>query len=165
MRVDLSELTYEVNDRTRTLEEYMESGSTNALAFMHHGQLVYDDYQNGFNGGTRQHVWPVAKSLSNALVGIAVSEGIENPIDDPIKKYIPEVENFVWEGVTIKNLVLMKSGTYWVDVLIHQPEQLVLMAADFHSNGLFGMTRYEYDLEDGGGTRGYLWPHWGCLVR
>lgn len=146
MIVDLSAITYEVNDRTRTLDDYMQSGSTNALAFMHHGQLVFEGYQNGFNPKTRQHVWSVTKSVTSALVGIAVAEGLVDSIDDPIKKYIPEAEGTVWEGVTVKNLVQMKSGTYWVDVPVHQPEQLILMAADYHSNGLFGMTRDEYLL-------------------
>ncbi|MDX1589613.1 MAG: serine hydrolase [Oleiphilaceae bacterium] len=146
MPVDLSEVTYQVNDRTRTVREYLQSGSTNALAFMHHGQLVFDDYENGFNPNTRQHVWSVTKSFTSALVGIAISEGLVDSIHDPIKKYIPEAADTVWEGVSIKNLVQMKSGTYWVDVPIHQPEQLLLMGADFHSNGLYGMTRDEYLL-------------------
>jgi CubicO group peptidase (beta-lactamase class C family) len=145
-KVDLSQLTYEVNGRTRTVHQYMQSGMTNALAFMHDGRFVYDTYQNGFNPNTRQHVWSVTKSVTSALVGIAVAEGMVGSINDPITKYIPDAIGTVWEGVTVKNLVQMKSGTYWVDVPIHQPEQLVLMGADFHTNGLFGMTRDEYLL-------------------
>lgn len=147
VRVDLSDVTYEINDRTRTVDEYMQSGTTNGLAFMHHGQLVYDDYENGFNPETRQHVWSVTKSVTSALVGIAVSEGLVDSIHDPIKKYIPEAAGTVWEGVSVKNLLQMKSGTYWVDVPIHQPEQLLMMGSDFHSNGLYGMTRDEYLLQ------------------
>jgi CubicO group peptidase (beta-lactamase class C family) len=40
----------------------------------------------------------------------------------------------------------MESGIYWVDVPVHQPEELVLMGLDFHTNGLYGMTRNEYLL-------------------
>lgn len=146
-RMDLSQLTYEINGRTRTLHEYMQSGQTNAIALMHDGRLVYDTYQNGFNPQTRQHVWSVTKSVTTALVGIAVEEGLVESIHDPITKYIPDAVGTVWEGVSVKNLVQMKSGTYWVDVPVHQPEQLVLMGADFHSNGLVGMTRDEYLLK------------------
>ncbi len=145
-KVDLGQLTYEVNGRTRTVHQYMQSGMTNALAFMHDGRFVYDTYENGFNPNTRQHVWSVTKSVTSALVGIAVAEGRVASIHDPITKYIPEAVGTVWDGVTVKNLVQMKSGTYWVDVPVHQPEQLVLMAADFHTNGLYGMTRDEYLL-------------------
>ncbi|MEC9362438.1 MAG: serine hydrolase [Pseudomonadota bacterium] len=144
--MDLSQLTYEVNGNTRTLEQYMQSGSTNAIAFMHNGRFIYDDYQNGFNTNTRAHMWSVTKSVTTALVGIAVSEGLVDSIHDPVTKYIPEATGTVWEGVSVEDLLQMESGTYWVDVPVHQPEELVLMGADYHSNGLFGMTRNEYLL-------------------
>jgi CubicO group peptidase (beta-lactamase class C family) len=146
-RIDLSQLTYEVNGRTRTIEQYMESGSTNAIAFMHNGQFIYDHYQNGFNSNTRAHMWSVTKSVTTALVGIAVAEGLVYSIRDPITKYIPEAVGTVWEGVSVEDLLQMESGTYWVDVPVHQPEQLVLMGVDYHSNGLYGMTRDEYLLK------------------
>ncbi len=145
-QVDLSQLTYEVNGRTRTVEEYMQSGSTNAIAFMHNGQFIYDAYQNGFNSYTRAHMWSVTKSVTTSLVGIAVAEGLVDSIYDPITKYIPDAMGTVWEGVSVEDVLQMESGTYWVDVPVHQPEQLVLMGADYHSNGLYGMTRDEYLL-------------------
>lgn len=144
--IDLSHLTYEINGRTRTVEQYMQSGSTNAIAFMHNGQFIYDAYQNGFNLNTRAHMWSVTKSVTTSLVGIAVSEGLVDSIYDPIAKYIPESAGTVWDGVSVEDLLQMESGTYWVDVPVHQPEQLVLMGADYHSNGLYGMTRDEYLL-------------------
>ena len=144
--MDLSKLTYEVNGRTRTVKQFMQSGSTNAIAFMHNGRFVYEDYQNGFNPHTRHHMWSVTKSVTTSLVGIAVAEGLVDSIHDPIKKYIPEAEGTVWEDTSVEDLLQMESGTYWVDVPVHQPEQLVLMGADYHTNGLYGMTRDEYLL-------------------
>jgi CubicO group peptidase (beta-lactamase class C family) len=145
-RVDLSQLTYEINGRTRTVGQYMQGGNTNAIAFMHDGRFVYDAYQNGFNPNTRHQMWSVTKSVTTSLVGIAVGEGLVHSIHDPITKYIAEAAGTVWEGVTIEDLLQMESGTYWVDVPVHQPEQLILMGADFHSNGLYGMTRDDYLL-------------------
>jgi len=146
-RVDLSELTYEVNGRTRTVEQYMQGGNTNAIAFMHDGKFIYDAYQNGFSTNTRQHMWSCTKSVTTSLVGIAVAEGLVHSIYDPITKYIPEAAGTVWEGTSIEDILQMESGTYWVDVPVHQPEELVLMGADFHSNGLYGMTRDQYLLK------------------
>jgi CubicO group peptidase (beta-lactamase class C family) len=143
-RVDLSQLTYEINGRTRTVEQYMQSGSTNAIAFMHKGRFIYEDYQNGFNPRTRHQMWSVTKSVTTALVGIAVADGLVHSIHDPITKYLPRTVGTVWEGVSIEDLLQMESGTYWVDVPVHQPEQLILMGADFHSNGLYGMSRDDY---------------------
>jgi CubicO group peptidase (beta-lactamase class C family) len=145
-QVDLSQLTYEINGRTRTIAEYMQSGSTNAIAFMHKGRFIYDAYQNGFNPNTRHQMWSVTKSVTTSLVGIAVAEGLVQSIHDPITQYIPEAVGTVWDGVSVEDVLQMESGTYWVDVPIHQPEQLILMGADFHSNGLYGMTRDDYLL-------------------
>lgn len=145
-KMDLSQLTYEINGHTRTIEQYMQSGSTNAIALAHNGQFIYDAYQNGFNENTRHQMWSVTKSVTTSLVGIAVSEGLVDSIHDPITKYIPEAAGTVWEGTSIEDILHMESGTFWVDVPVHQPEELVLMGADYHSNGLYGMTRNEYLL-------------------
>jgi CubicO group peptidase (beta-lactamase class C family) len=145
-RVDLRGVTYEVNGETRTVEQYMADGATNAIAFMHDGKYVFDAYQNGFDAQTRHHMWSVTKSVTTALVGIAVAEGKVDSINDPIEKYIPEAAGSVWAGTSVEDLLQMESGTYWVDVPIHQPEELVLMGLDFHTSGLLGMTRNDYLL-------------------
>jgi len=142
--VDLSGVTYEVNGTTRTLEQYMKDGETNAIAFMHDGEYVYDAYQNGFRPETRHQFWSMTKSVTTALVGIAVEDGLIDSIHDPIEAYIPEAAGTDWEGTTLEDLLQMESGIYWVDVPVHQPEELVLMGMDFHTNGLYGMTRNEY---------------------
>jgi CubicO group peptidase (beta-lactamase class C family) len=82
--------------------------------------------------------------VTTALVGIAVEEGLVDSIHDPIEKYIPEAAGTDWEGTTVENILQMQSGMYWVDVPVHQPEELILMGMDFHTNGLYGMTRDEY---------------------
>jgi CubicO group peptidase (beta-lactamase class C family) len=145
--VDLSDVTYEINGETRTIDQYLRDGATNAVAFMHDGALVYDGYQNGFTADTRHQLWSATKSVTTALVGIAVAEGRVTSIQDPIETYIPETVGTVWEGTTVEDLLQMESGIYWVDVPVHQPEELVLMGFDFHTNGLYGMTRNEYLLQ------------------
>jgi CubicO group peptidase (beta-lactamase class C family) len=145
--VDLSGVTYEINGETRTIEQYMDDGATNAIGFMHDGEFIYDAYQNGFRPQTRHQFWSATKSVTTALVGIAKEEGLVDSIHDPIEKYIPETVGTDWEGTTLENILKMQSGIYWVDVPVHQPEQLILMGADFHTNGLYGMTRDDYLLQ------------------
>ena len=145
--VDLSDVTYEINGQTRTVEQYMKDGATNAIAFMHEGKFIYDAYQNGFRPKTRHQLWSATKSVTTALVGIAVEEGLVDSVRDPIEKYIPEAAGTDWEGTSVENILQMQSGMYWVDVPVHQPEELILMGMDFHTNGLYGMTRDEYLLQ------------------
>ncbi len=144
---DLRGVTYEINGESRTVDQYMADGATNAVAFMHDGALVYEAYQNGFTADTRHQQWSVTKSVTTALVGIAVGEGRIDSIFDPIERYIPETVGTDWEGTTIEDLLQMESGIYWVDVPVHQPEELIVMGLDFHTNGVYGMTRNDYLLE------------------
>lgn len=146
-RVDLSQVTYEIDGDTRTVEQYMADGATNAIGFMYDGKYVYDAYQNGFTEDTRHQMWSVTKSVTTSLVGIAVGEGKIDSILDPIQKYIPDTAGTAWEGTTVEDLLQMESGIYWVDVPVHQPEQLISMGLDFHTNGLYGMTRNDYLLK------------------
>jgi CubicO group peptidase (beta-lactamase class C family) len=146
-RVDLSGVTYEVNGETRTIEQYMKDGATNAIGFMHDGEFVFDAYQNGFRPETRHQFWSATKSVTTALVGIAMEDGLLESVHDPIERYIPEAAGTAWEGTTLEDLLQMESGIYWVDVPVHQPEELVLMGIDFHTNGLYGMTRDDYLLQ------------------
>jgi CubicO group peptidase (beta-lactamase class C family) len=146
-RVDLGKVTYKINGETRTVDQYMKDGQTNAIAFMHDGKFIYDDHQNGFRRKTRHQLWSATKSVTTALVGIAVEEGLIDSIHDPIEKYIPEAAKSDWKGTSLVDILHMQSGMYWVDVPVHQPEELVLMGMDFHTNGLYGMTRDEYLLQ------------------
>ncbi len=150
-RVDLGGVTYEFNGGERTVDTYMADGATNAIGFMHNGKYVYDDFANGFDPETRQQVWSVTKSTTTAMVGIAEGEGLVD-ISKPITHYIPELIGTAWDAdpvngwraTTVEDILQMESGTYWVDVPIHQPEELVLMGLDFHTNGAYGMTRNDY---------------------
>ena len=146
-RVDLSDVTYEINGETRTVAQYMKDGATNAIAFMRDGEYVFDAYQNGFQPETRHQFWSMTKSVTTSLVGIAKEEGLIDSVHDPIEKYIPEAADSAWAGTTLEDILQMESGIYWVDVPVHQPEELVLMGLDFHTNGLYGMTRDEYLLQ------------------
>ena len=146
-RVDLGGVKYKINGETRTVDQYMKDGATNALAFMYDGKFIYDDYQNGFRRKTRHQLWSATKSHTTALVGIAVEEGLVDSIHDPIEKYIPEARRSDWKGTTVEDILQMESGMYWVDVPVHQPEELILMGMDFHTNGLYGMTRNEYLMQ------------------
>ncbi|MTV25399.1 serine hydrolase [Nitriliruptoraceae bacterium ZYF776] len=145
--VDLGDVTYEINGHTRTLDDYLADGQTSAVAFLHDGELVHHDYRNGFSPLTRHQLWSCTKSVTTSLVGIAVEEGLVDSVLDPIERYIPEAAGTVWEGTSVEDLLQMESGIYWVDVPIHQPEMLVLMGIDYHTNGLLGMTRDEYLLQ------------------
>jgi len=58
-------------------------GETRAVVLVHRGRLVAERYRKGFGAGTRLISWSMAKSITQALVGIAAREGKLDP-DKPM---------------------------------------------------------------------------------
>jgi len=54
-------------------------GETRAVVVIHRGHLVLERYADGFTKDTRLISWSVAKSITHALVGIAVKQGLVDP--------------------------------------------------------------------------------------
>ena len=61
-----------------------EMGETRAVVIIHHGRLVAEAYRDGFDAGTKQISWSMAKSVTSSLVGRAVQLGLVADIDAPM---------------------------------------------------------------------------------
>jgi CubicO group peptidase (beta-lactamase class C family) len=58
-------------------------GETRAIVIVHHGRIVAERYMSGFTRDTRLLSWSMAKSITHALLGIAVRDGKVDP-DKPM---------------------------------------------------------------------------------
>jgi CubicO group peptidase (beta-lactamase class C family) len=58
-------------------------GETRAVVIIHHGRLVAERYEPGFGADTPLLSWSMAKSVTQALLGIAVRKGLVD-IDKPM---------------------------------------------------------------------------------
>lgn len=58
-------------------------GQTRAVVIIHHGKLVAERYMVGFTAQTRLISWSMAKSITHALLGIAVRDKLVDP-DQPM---------------------------------------------------------------------------------
>jgi CubicO group peptidase (beta-lactamase class C family) len=147
--VDLAGVTYEWQGRTKTLKDFVTSTETDAVAFVHDGQIVTDLYANGWSADVRHQPWSVTKSFVSALVGIAVAEGRVRSIEQPIDAYVKPLGATAWKGTTIRNLLEMESGVHWdegtpVLAVNTQVQQWVQAALDLVTDGALGQTRNEF---------------------
>lgn len=55
----------------------------------------------------------MAKSLTSILVGMAIADGAIQSVNDPVIKYIPELKESGYAGVTIRHALMMRSGCNW----------------------------------------------------
>ncbi|MBW3620443.1 MAG: beta-lactamase family protein, partial [Actinobacteria bacterium] len=147
--VDLSELTYEFDGETKTIEQFVATTRTDGVVLVHDGTVVGEWYANGYAPDVRHQPWSVTKTFVAAVVGIAFDDGLIDSLRDPIDAYIPDLAGTAWEGVTIENLLQMESGVHWdegtpVLVVNTQVEQWVQLGLDLYTEGQLGQTRNEF---------------------
>ena len=100
-----------------SFDELLASTETTAFLIIKDDRLIYENYFNGYERDSINTSFSVAKSFVSALVGISIDEGLIDSVDDPITKYIPELQNkdSRYSAITIKHLLSMSSGLRYVE--------------------------------------------------
>lgn len=104
------DFTYSFAGKTYKAEEFLERSYTNALLVMKDGRIVSEIYRNASDERTRFMAWSMTKSITSVLVGAALAEGRIRSLDDPIERYLPELKDGGYAGVTIRQILQMRSG-------------------------------------------------------
>lgn len=91
---------------------FLAQNQTQAFIVVHDGRLVYEQYFNGTQRDTLVTSFSVAKSITSALVGMAIDEGFIGSVDDPVTYYLPELarRDRRWAAITLRHLLRMASG-------------------------------------------------------
>ncbi len=118
-----------------------------ALLVMHRGDLVAESYFNGADADEPLNLKSVTKSLTSALVGVALRRGFVTGLDDPVARYLPQTfaRHADKAGVTLRHLLTMRSGLPAIDYDTFQhsgdPLDLLLTPPLAHPPG----TTWTYD--------------------
>jgi CubicO group peptidase (beta-lactamase class C family) len=104
------DFSYTFEGKTYSSQEFLERTYTNALLVMKDGRIVFETYRNGTDPATRFIGWSMTKSITSILVGCAIAEGRIKSLDDPIERYLPELKGGGYQGVTIRQILQMRSG-------------------------------------------------------
>lgn len=104
-------------DGEQLVKAYAEADRMNfveGLVIIRHGQLIGEQYYNGYTKNTPHNVRSVAKSFLSALIGIAIEQGLIEGLDTKIMPYFEVYDNDHmdrrWKDVTIRHLLTMQSG-------------------------------------------------------
>ena len=92
------------------LIDLLRTTGTHAFIVVRDNQVLSEDYFNGFARDSLCTAWSLSKSVTSALVGIAIAEGYIKSLDDPIVNYLPELKEQGFGAITIRNLLTMGSG-------------------------------------------------------
>jgi len=88
---------------------------TNALLILKHGRIVHETYLNRATAQTHFNSYSMGKSINSILTGIAIADGSLPSVDAPILDYMPELKGTAYDGLTLKNLLQMRTGVEWDD--------------------------------------------------
>lgn len=119
------------------------AGVTYGVLLVHHGRLVYERYAGGANAFYLQYSWSMAKSVTQALVGILVRQG---RLDIHAPAAVPE-----WQAVddprrhiTLDQLLRMRSGLAFNEDYVDGEQSDVIPMLSFegrHDTGAFAAAK------------------------
>ncbi len=116
------------------VDDQAYNGTPFAFVVLHDGGVVAERYRDGFCAETPLLSWSMAKSFTNALVGIMVADSL---IDLYAPMGIPEWQNDGRSAITLNDLMQMQSGLEWnedygnssdVNIMLHREMDMGLFA-------------------------------------
>lgn len=103
--------------RLEDVSTYCEAHGCRAVVIVRHGRIAWERYWGGWDKASTDNSWSMAKSVTSALVGIAIAQGKIKSIDQTASDFIPEWRGNNRQRITIGDLLSMMSGLTWTMVL------------------------------------------------
>jgi CubicO group peptidase (beta-lactamase class C family) len=94
----------------RSLEAFLQRTGTVAFLVIRHDTLLYEQYFKGYEAASVVPSFSVAKSFVATLVGMAIADGAIGSVQDPIRRYVPELDSARFQHITLEHLLNMRSG-------------------------------------------------------
>ena len=116
-------------------------GVTYALLVVKEGELVYERYNAGANDFYLEYSWSMAKSFTQALVGILVKQG---KLDIYAPAAVPEWKNDERCQITLDQLLRMSSGLEFVEDYVDGQSSDVIPMLQFegrHDTGAYAAAK------------------------
>jgi hypothetical protein len=96
-----------------SLDDYLELNRVAALLVLQDGRIKLERYRFGNSGRTRWMSMSVAKSITSTLIGAALKQGLIASLSDSVTRYVPALAGSAYEGVTVRDVLMMASGVRW----------------------------------------------------
>ena len=107
--------TVRIGDRVLDVGAFMERNALVGLLAIHRGKVVLARYALGLHEHDRWSTMSTVKSMTAVLVGAALHDGSLESVDVPLTRYLPALAGSAYEGVTLRHVLTMSSGTRWTE--------------------------------------------------
>jgi len=105
------------NQLTRLIDSVHSNNTlvnTHSVLIAKQNKLVFENYFDGFNGQIPHDLRSASKSISSAIIGIAIDDKIIESVDEILYDYIPKEYQYTKDAlkskIKIKDLLTMSSG-------------------------------------------------------
>jgi CubicO group peptidase (beta-lactamase class C family) len=113
---------------------------TDGVVIIHRGYLVYERYARGYTADSRHYGWSMAKSVVNALIGIAEREGLLHR-GSLVSEVDPRLTAPQLAGLTVDHLLHFSSGLKWAETYEYSPLKSSVIAM-LYTAGSSDMARF-----------------------
>lgn len=103
-------LTYEFEEETRELEDFIARSRMLGMTVLHDGRIVAQEFRYGADAQTRFTSWSVAKSFVATLIGKALQDGLIASLDDTAETYAPQFAGTDYGATSLRHLLMMSAG-------------------------------------------------------
>jgi len=117
---ELADMDSDLLDLLSLRIERGDYGDVHSLLVMRHNYLIFEEYYRGYDRNTLHETFSLTKSITSALMGIAINNGFISHVQSPIENYItdqnyrdillsePEKRN-----ISLEHILTMTSGLEW----------------------------------------------------
>ena len=111
--IDTLDINWNYNNAIfHNLDSLLKNTSTRAFLIIRNDSILFEKYYRGYKNEDISTVFSISKSVTSLLVGIAIDDGYISSANDPVTKYIPELNSAapMFKKLTIKDLLDMRTG-------------------------------------------------------
>ena len=134
--------TFSYAGKTWTIDGYMQAYRVSGLLVLKDGRIVLEKYALGRKPADRWTSFSVAKSVTSTLVGAAIQDGRIRSIDDPVTRYVPDLKGSAYEGVSVRQMLMMSSGVKWNETYTDPNSDVVKAGGTVPDPGVNPMVSY-----------------------
>jgi CubicO group peptidase (beta-lactamase class C family) len=98
---------------TQRLIETNEKYGTVAFLIIKNGQIIYENYAEGYGIDSKTNSFSMAKSITTSLLFKAIQDGHIKSLDQPVTDFYPDLKGEYASQVTVGDLASMSSGLNW----------------------------------------------------
>jgi hypothetical protein len=106
-------ISFSFGGKTLDTDKFIAANRLSGLLIVKDGKVVLERYPLGRKPHDRWVSFSVTKSITSLLIGAAIADGHIKSIDAPVTDYIPKLKGSAYDGVTVRQLLMMTSGVKW----------------------------------------------------